>query len=66
MKQARFAILADSKPEEAERLLTLGQDDIDQRWQLYEQLANMTRTQVLSEEDGNRADQPSRRKEVTA
>ena len=43
MKEARFAMLARSKPEEAERLLTLGQNDINQRWQLYEQLAQMTR-----------------------
>jgi len=43
MKQARFAMLARSKPEQAERLLALGQNDIDQRWKLYEQLAQMTR-----------------------
>ena len=44
MKQNRFAILTRSKPEEAERLLALGQDDIDVRWQLYEQLAGIKRS----------------------
>ncbi len=54
MKEARFAMLARSKPAEAERLLGLGQEDIDQRWRLYEQLAEVTRTaEVETEEDGN-------------
>jgi pyruvate-ferredoxin/flavodoxin oxidoreductase len=58
MKQARFAMLARSKPEEAERLLALGQNDIDQRWQLYEQMAAMKRSVgVLREDDGNDEDQ---------
>ncbi len=58
MKQARFAMLARSKPEEAERLLALGQNDIDERWQLYEQMAAMERTVgVLREDDGNGKDE---------
>ncbi|MFH1266519.1 MAG: 4Fe-4S dicluster domain-containing protein, partial [Planctomycetota bacterium] len=65
MKQARFAMLTRSRPEEAERLLALGQSDIDQRWHLYEQLANMTRSvEELSEEDGNGAEKATARKEV--
>ena len=39
MQQGRFAMLARSKPEESERLLKLGQSDIDTRWGFYEQLA---------------------------
>ena len=43
MKQARFAMLARSKPEESERLLQLGAEDIANRWAFYEGLANMNR-----------------------
>ncbi|MHB8899800.1 MAG: pyruvate:ferredoxin (flavodoxin) oxidoreductase [Thermoguttaceae bacterium] len=43
MQQARFAMLARAKPEESERLLRLGQEDIDNRWKFYEQLAATTR-----------------------
>ncbi|HUT93260.1 MAG TPA: pyruvate:ferredoxin (flavodoxin) oxidoreductase [Thermoguttaceae bacterium] len=58
MKQARFAMLARSKPEQAERLLALGQNDIDERWRLYEQMAAMTRSAgVLREDDGNGKDE---------
>jgi hypothetical protein len=32
-------MLADSKPDEAERLLALAQEDVDHRWQVYEDLA---------------------------
>jgi pyruvate-ferredoxin/flavodoxin oxidoreductase len=43
MKNARFAILARSKPEESERLMKLAEKDITARWQFYEQLAQLTR-----------------------
>ena len=43
MKEARFAMLARSKPEQAERLLELAQQDIDERWHFYEQLAGVER-----------------------
>ena len=43
MKEARFAMLARSKPEDSQRLLQLGQRDIDSRWAFYEQLAQATR-----------------------
>jgi pyruvate/2-oxoacid:ferredoxin oxidoreductase alpha subunit len=35
----RYRMLADSKPDEAERLLALAQEDVDHRWQVYEDLA---------------------------
>ena len=41
MQQARFAMLSRSKPEECERLLKLGQEDVSQRWKFYEHMANM-------------------------
>jgi pyruvate-ferredoxin/flavodoxin oxidoreductase len=71
MQQARFAMLARSKPEESERLLQLGQQDIDARWNFYEQLANVTRStgtteQVSSSEGGNGAKAASSDKEVKA
>ncbi|MGA2616802.1 MAG: pyruvate:ferredoxin (flavodoxin) oxidoreductase [Thermoguttaceae bacterium] len=43
MKEARFNILARSKPEASARLLREGQEDINQRWHFYEQLAGVSR-----------------------
>jgi pyruvate-ferredoxin/flavodoxin oxidoreductase len=40
-KEARFAMLARSRPEEAARLAEAAQHDIDERWHLYEQLAGV-------------------------
>ena len=44
LKEARFAMLARSKPEESARLLALGQQDIDRRYRLYEYLSNLRRS----------------------
>jgi pyruvate-ferredoxin/flavodoxin oxidoreductase len=46
MKEARFAMLARSKPDDSARLLALGQRDIDKRYQFYEQLSGVDRTVV--------------------
>lgn len=48
LKEARFGILARSKPDASARLLALGQKDIDSRFQFYEQLAAVDRS-VASE-----------------
>jgi pyruvate-ferredoxin/flavodoxin oxidoreductase len=40
-KEARFAMLARTRPEDAERLASLAQHDVDERWHVYEQLANV-------------------------
>jgi pyruvate-ferredoxin/flavodoxin oxidoreductase len=45
MKEARFAMLARSKPEASARLLALAQDDITERWNFYDQLAGVPRAQ---------------------
>jgi len=37
--EIRYRMLADSKPGEANRLLALAQEDVDHRWQVYEDLA---------------------------
>jgi hypothetical protein len=42
--EARFGILARSAPAEFDRLMERAQEDIDQRWKLYEQLAGVERT----------------------
>jgi pyruvate-ferredoxin/flavodoxin oxidoreductase len=42
-KEARFAMLQRSRPAEAERLLELAQEDVDERWHFYEQLAGVER-----------------------
>ncbi|MCS7237997.1 MAG: pyruvate:ferredoxin (flavodoxin) oxidoreductase [Thermoguttaceae bacterium] len=41
LKQARFAILARSKPDRAEELFRQAQEDIWARWRLYEALAQL-------------------------
>jgi pyruvate-ferredoxin/flavodoxin oxidoreductase len=42
--EARFAVLARTHPERAERLVQLAQADIDERWRYYSQLGTMERT----------------------
>jgi pyruvate-ferredoxin/flavodoxin oxidoreductase len=42
--ETRFAVLARTHPEEAERLAALAQADVDERWRYYSQLADMERT----------------------
>jgi pyruvate-ferredoxin/flavodoxin oxidoreductase len=39
--ETRFKMLTQSKPDEAERLLKLAQQDVDYRWRMYEQLASL-------------------------
>ena len=43
MKEARFAMLARSKPEHARHLMEMAQKDIDDTWHYYEQLAGVER-----------------------
>jgi pyruvate-ferredoxin/flavodoxin oxidoreductase len=43
-KEARFAMLTHADPEQAKRLQGLAQQDIDEQWHLYEQLAGIERT----------------------
>ena len=43
-QEARFAVLARTNHEESERLLDLAQQDIDNRWNYYEQLAGVERS----------------------
>ncbi|HZD78705.1 MAG TPA: pyruvate:ferredoxin (flavodoxin) oxidoreductase [Actinomycetota bacterium] len=42
-KEARFAMLARSRPEEFGELQELAQEDAEERWRLYEQLAGVQR-----------------------
>ncbi len=43
MQENRFTVLARSRPEQSEKLLALGQEDIDRRWRFYEGLAAVDR-----------------------
>ncbi|TWT75661.1 Pyruvate-flavodoxin oxidoreductase [Posidoniimonas polymericola] len=43
MQQARFAMLARSNPEAAERLFAQAQEDINDQWHYYEQMAGVER-----------------------
>ena len=47
MKEARFAMLARSKPDESVRLLDLGQQDIYKRYHFYEQLSGVSRAAAV-------------------
>ena len=49
MKEARFASLLRSNPREAERLFDLAQQEIDDRWHFYEQMAGVERELASSE-----------------
>jgi pyruvate-ferredoxin/flavodoxin oxidoreductase len=42
--ETRFKMLTKSNPEEAKRLITLAQGDVQRKWKMYEELAK--------EEDG--------------
>jgi pyruvate-ferredoxin/flavodoxin oxidoreductase len=39
--ETRFKMLTQTKPKEAERLLELAQQDVNSRWQMYQQLASL-------------------------
>ena len=43
MKEARFGMLARAQPERAQRLFALAQQDIDDQWHYYEQMAGVER-----------------------
>jgi pyruvate-ferredoxin/flavodoxin oxidoreductase len=43
LKEARFAMLARAQPEHARQLLEKAQQDIDDTWHYYEQLAGVER-----------------------
>lgn len=42
-EEGRFAMLARSEPERAEKLLQMAQADITERWRFYEQMAGVVR-----------------------
>ena len=42
--EARFAVLARTHPDRAERLIQLAQADVDERWRYYSQLGTIERT----------------------
>ena len=44
MTEARFSMLARANPDRADELMALAQNDIDDRWHLYEQMVNVERT----------------------
>ena len=49
-KEARFAMLMRSDPQQAAHLAALAQRDIDERWRYYEQLAGIERSVPQTEE----------------
>ena len=42
-EEGRFAMLGRAHPEQAAHLVQLLQDDVDARWDLYEQMAGINR-----------------------
>ena len=51
--EARFAVLARSNPDEAAKLMAEAQQDIDDRWHLYEQMEDVEWTVHPEEEEVN-------------
>ncbi|MCP4965839.1 MAG: 4Fe-4S dicluster domain-containing protein, partial [bacterium] len=49
--EGRFAMLARANPEHYEELMDQAQDDIDNRWHLYEQMIHVERTAELADEE---------------
>ena len=49
--EGRFAMLGRTNPERAAELAELAQRDIDDRWQLYEQMVGIHRTAIYEEDD---------------
>ncbi len=46
LQEGRFAVLARTQPQQAQRLLDLAQQDVEERWHYYEQLSGLERTLV--------------------
>ena len=49
--EGRFAMLARANPEHYDELMEQAQDDIDNRWHLYEQMIHVERTAELADEE---------------
>jgi pyruvate-ferredoxin/flavodoxin oxidoreductase len=49
--EGRFAMLARANPEHYDELMDQAQDDIDNRWHLYEQMVHIERTAVFEDEE---------------
>jgi len=50
--EGRFAMLARANPDHCDELMDLAQEDIDNRWHLYEQMIHVERTAELAAEEG--------------
>ncbi|MGA9594684.1 MAG: pyruvate:ferredoxin (flavodoxin) oxidoreductase [Acidimicrobiia bacterium] len=50
--EGRFAMLARANPDHYDELMDLAQEDIDNRWHLYEQMIHVERTAELAAEEG--------------
>ena len=50
-KEGRFAMLERTNPDRASELVQAAQQDIDNRWQLYEQMVDVHRTAVFEDEE---------------
>jgi pyruvate-ferredoxin/flavodoxin oxidoreductase len=65
-KEARFAMLARSRPEEFERLQRLAQADAEERWSFYRQLAGVERHAPGHVEGDGHGGAPAKAEEVGA
>ena len=54
--EARYAVLARTHPERAQRLVRLAQADVDERWRYYGQLGAMKRTVAHHTPNGDNGD----------
>ncbi len=63
-QEARFAMLARSRPQEFDELQKLAQADAEERWRFYEQLAGVERHAPGQLEEAVEADRPADAEEV--
>jgi len=63
-KEARFAMLVRSNPERAKMLFGLAQQDIDDQWSYYEQLAGIER-EIVDEMEGQESEVGAEPKEMS-
>ena len=67
LTEARFSMLARTSPAVADELMTLAQEDIDDRWHLYEQMVEVERTARFGmvDDDDEPGDDGASRQEAT-
>ncbi len=65
MAETRFSMLARANPARAEKLATLAQADVDERWHYYSQMAAVERALPIDADPGAADDTPKENSNVS-